>query len=537
MNKPSKITRREFLRLSGLGLGGLSITSLLSACGLSLDAEAIVSPLATVLPTPGSETPSSSGELVEISLRAVRESYDILPGGATRIWQYQGSLLQGPTNSLQTLPDSYLGPILRLRRGQTLKVHFENQINEPSIIHWHGLSVPDTMDGHPRYAIEDGQSYTYEFPIMNRAGTYWYHPHPHQRTGPQAYYGLAGLLIVSDEEETALGLPAGEFDLPLVIQDRLFDNQNQLDYTANPMVGFLGERILVNGQVDYTLEAAAAPYRLRLLNGSNARIYKLAWDDGAPLTVIATDGGLLESPVKLNYVTLAPGERVELYADFSADPVGTQRRLVSLAFEGGGGGMGMMGGGMMGGSAAGLPQGAEMEILRLNITRAGQAGPGLPERLAAPGFYAVQDAVNSRRPRRFDLTMHMAGLINGRTFEMDSVASDEVVRLGDLEVWEFANLGGGMGMMGGSDFPHPMHIHGVQFQVLERRLEGGSKRAYNSLSDGFVDSGWKDTVLLMPGEAVRVLVKFEQYAGLYLYHCHNLEHEDGGMMRNYRVES
>lgn len=153
-----------------------------------------------------------------------------------------------------------------------------------------------------------------------------------------------------------------------------------------------------------------------------------------------------------------------------------------------------------------------------------------------PGFFSEQDAANSRRPRRFDLTMHMAGLINGRTFEMDSVASDEVVRLGDLEVWEFANLGGGMGMMGGSDQPHPMHIHGVQFQVLERRLEGGSKRAYNSLSDGFVDSGWKDTVLVMPGEAVRVLVKFEQYAGLYLYHCHNLEHEDGGMMRNFRVE-
>jgi FtsP/CotA-like multicopper oxidase with cupredoxin domain len=218
------------------------------------------------------------------------------------------------------------------------------------------------------------------------------------------------------------------------------------------MIGFLGERVLVNGQADYTLEAAAASYRLRLLNGSNARIYKLAWDDETPLTVIATDGGLLEKPVKRDYVTLAPGERVELYADFSADPVGTQRRLISLAFEGGGGGMGgMMGGGMMGGSTAGLPQGAEMELLRLHITRAGEAGPGLPERLAAPSFFAEQDAVNRQRPRRFDLTMQMAGLINGRTFEMESVASDEVVRLGDLEVWEFVNLGGGMGMMGGSD--------------------------------------------------------------------------------------
>jgi FtsP/CotA-like multicopper oxidase with cupredoxin domain len=535
VNRPSKITRRQFLHLAGFGLGGLTVTSLLSACGLSIDPE-IIGPL---VPTASRlATPSSTGELVEISLRAARGSYDILPDGATRVWQYQGSLLQGPPTSLKTLPDSYLGPILRLRRGQTLRVQFENQINEPSIIHWHGLSVPEDMDGHPSRAIEHGESYTYEFPIINRAGTYWFHPHPHQRTGPQAYYGLAGLLIVSDDEEAALGLPSGEFDLPLVIQDRIFDNQNQLDYAANPMIGFLGERVLVNGQADYTLEAAAASYRLRLLNGSNARIYKLAWDDETPLTVIATDDGLLEKPVKRDYVTLAPGERVELYADFSADPVGTKRRLVSLAFEGGGGGMGgMMGGGMMGGSTAGLTQGAEMDLLRLHITRAGEAGPGLPERLAAPGFFVEQDAVNRQRPRRFDLTMLMAGLINGRTFEMDSVASDEVVHLGDLEVWEFANLGGGMGMMGGSDQPHPMHIHGVQFQVLERRLEGGSLRVYNTLSDGFVDSGWKDTVLVMPGEVVRVLVKFEQYAGLYLYHCHNLEHEDGGMMRNYRVRA
>lgn len=533
MNRASNLTRRQFLHLAGLGLGGLTVTSLLSACGLSIDPEIIGTLGPTASPASRLATPSSTGELVEISLRAARASYDILPGGETRVWQYQGSLLQGPPTSLQTLPDSYLGPVLRLRRGQTLRVHFENQINEPSIIHWHGLSVPDEMDGHPRHTIEHGQSYTYEFPILNRAGTYWFHPHPHQRTGPQAYYGLAGLLIVSDDEEAALGLPSGEFDLPLVIQDRIFDNQHQLDYAANPMIGFLGERVLVNGQVNASLEAAAASYRLRLLNGSNARIYKLAWDDSTPLTVIATDGGLLEKPVQREYVTLAPGERVELYADFSPDPVGTQRRLVSLAFEGGGGGMG----GMMGGSAAGLPQGVKMDVLRLEITRAGQAGPGLPDRLTLPGFFAEQDAANSSRPRRFDLTMHMAGLINGRTFEMESVASDEVVHLGDLEVWEFANLGGGMGMMGGSDQPHPMHIHGVQFQVLERRPESGSRRAYNTLSNGFVDTGWKDTVLVMPGEAVRVLVKFDHYAGLYLYHCHNLEHEDGGMMRNYRVES
>ncbi|MEW5831201.1 MAG: multicopper oxidase domain-containing protein, partial [Chloroflexota bacterium] len=151
--------------------------------------------------------------------------------------------------------------------------------------------------------------------------------------------------------------------------------------------------------------------------------------------------------------------------------------------------------------------------------------------------------VNRNNPRSFRLVMQgMVHTITNRLFEMDGVAQDEIVRLGDLEVWEFVNLeggGGGMGMgMGGMnmDMPHPMHIHGVQFQVLERQIARGFESAYQELSGGFVDDGWKDTVLVMPGETVRVLVRFENYTGTYLYHCHNLEHEDAGMMRNYRVE-
>lgn len=123
---------------------------------------------------------------------------------------------------------------------------------------------------------------------------------------------------------------------------------------------------------------------------------------------------------------------------------------------------------------------------------------------------------------------HMAWTINGRTFRMREVANDEKVRLNTLEVWEFINEGGGMGMMGGMNMPHPMHLHGMQFQVLKRR---GVRH------EGYVDEGWKDTVLLMPGERIRLLVRFGDYAGLFLYHCHNLEHEDMGMMRNYLIEN
>lgn len=373
--------------------------------------------------------------------------------------------------------------------------------------------------------------------MRNRAGTYWFHPHPHQLTGGQAYFGLAGLFIVSDDEEAALGLPAGEYDLPLVLQDRLFDSKNRLVYMTNmmdSMTGFVGDTILVNGKPNFSLNVKASAYRLRLLNGSNSRIYKLAWQDGTPLTVIGSDGGLLETAVTREYLMLAPGERAELWVDFRSLK---NAKLVSLAFEAG------SAGGMMGGGSS-LPNGAPLEIASFQVGEAGIDTAPLPKTLSHIERYRLEDAVNKENPRSFSLTMQgMIHTINGKVFEMDAVDSNEVVRLGDLEVWEFINLGGrggGMSMGGGMMhmvMPHPMHIHGVQFQVLERQINDAFRAQYEQVSAGFVDEGWKDTVLVMPGERVKVLVRFEDFAGTYLYHCHNLEHEDAGMMRNYRVEA
>lgn len=414
-----------------------------------------------------------------------------------------------------------------------------NDLPDPTIIHWHGLLIPEEMDGHPRYAIASGESFEYDFQVINRAGMYWFHPHPHQLTAPQVYYGLAGLFIVSDDEEAALGLPAGEYDLPLVIQDRTFDSQNEMVYLANgmmdSMIGFLGDTILVNGAPNAALDVKASAYRLRLLNGSNSRIYKFAWQDGTPMTVIATDGGLLEEPVTREYITLAPGERVELWADFSGR-TGSEMRLVSLAFSGFDNG----GGGMMGGGSN-LPNGASFDILKLKVGEKGADGLSLPAHLSTIARHRAEDAVNLNNPRSFILAMQgMTHTINGSVFEMDSVAQNEIVQLGDLEVWEFANLeGGGVGEMSmmNMEMPHPMHIHGVRFQILRRELAQGNESMYQELSGGFVDNGWKDTVLVMPGEKVQMLVRFENYAGTFLYHCHNLEHEDAGMMRNYKIES
>jgi hypothetical protein len=451
---------------------------------------------------------------------------------------------EGSAESIQVLSNSYLGPIFRVGKGQRVQVRLKNELPDPTIIHWHGLRIPEEMDGHPRYAIAPGASYEYDFQVINRAGMYWFHPHPHQLTAPQVYHGLAGLFIVSDDEEAALGLPAGEYDLPLVIQDRTFDSQNQMVYLANgmmdQMIGFLGDTILVNGAPNAALDVKASAYRLRLLNGSNSRIYKLAWQDGSPLTVIATDGGLLEAPVTRDYIALAPGERVELWVDFSGRTTGSEMRLISLRFSGFSSGGGMMGGGMMGGS--GLPNGAPFDVLSLKVGEKGADVSPLPARLSTIARHRVEEAVNRNNPRLFTLAMQgMIHTINGRIFEMDAVARDEIVRLGDLEIWEFANLeggGGGMGMgMMNMEMPHPMHIHGVQFQVLGRQITRGYESVYQELSGGFVDDGWKDTVLVMPGERVQLLVRFENYAGTFLYHCHNLEHEDAGMMRNYRIES
>ncbi len=510
--------RRTFLRMTGLGAastltGGL--TSLLAAA-----------PRRAFAAQESGFTPE-----LEIDLTATPADIPILPGTPTRSWVYRGKVTRGDSNSLVPVGDSHLGPTLRLKTGQKVRIRFTNRIPDESIVHWHGLHVPAVMDGHPRYVIGQGQTYLYEFEVNNRAGTYWYHPHPHGRTGPQAYGGMAGLILVSDDEEAAAGLPDGEFDVPLVLQDRTFDSDNQLIYLQGMggmmgrMNGFLGQMILVNGQPRFTLPVATRPYRLRLLNGSNARIYKLAWQDGRPLVVIGTDGGLLEKPVHRRYVMLAPGERLELWADFSRDPLDSRIALVSLPFSGG-----MMGrGGRTGGGGSFLPNGAPFSICQVHVRRRERATFPLPRRLSRITRYRPGRAINAGGPRTFYLQMrHMSWTINGRTFEMTGVAPDETVRLGTMELWEFINTGGGMGMMGGMGMPHPMHLHGKQFQVLERS---------GVAHEGYVDEGWKDTVLVMPGERIRFLVRFDDYPGLFLYHCHNLEHEDLGMMRNYYVRT
>lgn len=485
---------------------------------------------------------------VEIALTAQAADVPILPGAQTHVFKYSGKLLKGPKTALTELP-GYLGPILNFERGQKVRIYFDNQLPEPCVTHWHGMHVPQVMDGHPMYAIHRGERYVYEFEVNNPAGTNWYHAHTHEMTATQVYQGLAGLMIVTDEAERKLELPSGEYDIPLVIQDRSFSQGNQLRYMMGMhqrMQGFRGDTILVNGRTDSAIPVKTRAYRLRILNGSNARIYKLGWNDGTPLTAIGTDGALLPKPETLPYIMLAPAERVELWVDFSGRKVGSELTLQSLPYRISashmGGGMGMMG------HAAG--QSEALSIATFQITGHVSDSPKLPDQLIPMQRWTAKDATDPNKIVPIAIGMrHMSFQLNGRTFEMENHREIEKIPLNTMQririFHESGMMGrgrmgggmgggrGGMGMMMAQ--PHPIHIHGQQFQIVSRTQTDASSSGYDTVKDGFVDGGWKDTVLAMPGEEIEIIKPFKDHTGLFLYHCHNLEHEDMGMMRNFYV--
>ena len=351
MRHKMDLTRRSLLGRMGLAAGVFASSSLaaLAMCGGGMGGGGMGG-MRKIAPNRAS--PSFNPD-VDMELTCQPGEARIFDGRATSVWRYAANLLKGPENTLTPLPDFYLGPVMRFQKGQKIRIRLRNGLPEPTITHWHGLHVPMLMDGHPMYAIDPGETFVYEFEIRNRAGLYFYHPHTHEATATQVYRGLAGAIIVNDDEEKALELPSGEFEIPIVLQDRSFNDDNQLVYGGGMharMVGFQGDHVLVNGRPDYAIDVASRAYRLRILNGSNSRIYKLAWDDASPITVIGVDGGLLEKPEEKPYVMLAPGERLDVWADFSGRSVGSRIVMRSAPFSGV---LPRMARGMMGGMMAG----------------------------------------------------------------------------------------------------------------------------------------------------------------------------------------
>lgn len=531
--------RRKFLQYAavsgiGLGVGGYFYKHAANAQQVKLPRTA------TSLPDTPLFIPGNSGLLgvldvsdAPIALSARASTLSIIKGKPSPFLLYE----------TQYGGKSYQNPIIRIKRGGQFKASLQNALNQPTIIHWHGLHVPGVMDGHPRATIAPGARYDYAFGVTNRGGTYWYHTHAHLLTAEQAYFGLAGFFIVEDDAETALRsalrLEPGVTELPLLIQDRQFNAAGALVYGSNPMqqmMGHLGDTILVNLTPQPILNIEKRLYRFRILNGSNSRIYKLAFVRGnktLAYTIIGTDAGLLDRPYNAQEVFLAPAERVDVLFDASTLPAGEEIVLKSLAFDamandmmGGMGGGGMMGG--MGGSALAL--GAEFRIMKLRV--AGQATaktPPLPRQLSTIA------RIDTRRAtvRQIKLSMgRMRWLINDKSFNMDEYPIQS--RSNTVELWDFQNAQMSM--------PHPMHIHGFSFQVVSRQNSPNQIRKLAQDASGrlITDLGWKDTVLVWPGETVRIAIDFTNtYKGdqIYVVHCHNLEHEDQGMMVNHKVTS
>jgi FtsP/CotA-like multicopper oxidase with cupredoxin domain len=405
-------------------------------------------------------------------------------------------------------------------------VTFENRLPEESIVHWHGLVVPQDQDGQPGDAVPAGASYEYDFVIENDPGTYWYHPHPHTRTGEQVYRGLAGLLIVHGDEPP---LPSGENDIALVLQDRTIGSDGQLRYVAgmhDQMAGFVGNTLVTNGVTELTIGVKREPYRIRLLNGANSRTQYLTWSSGDPLSAIATDGYLLPEAVDVDGLVITPAQRTDLWVDFSGFEPGQRIDLLSADtfIESGA----MMGQGM--GNRGGASElNLDPQVAATFVVAESEPAPGvIPSPLGTAPTFGPGDAVNASSPKQFTLSTRRAThWINGAQWEGRNVSEIETAAANTVELWEFVS---------NSPMPHPIHLHGKSFLVVDRSWDDDSAAAaLATIEHGIIETGLRDTVLVWPGQRVRIAIPFADHRGYFPYHCHILEHEDAGMMRNFLV--
>ena len=488
--------RRNFIKLSGAAAASAMVIPVLQSCMDmdNMDMVSIAVPVKEGLFTSPLSFPNVLTS--NFSMNAKDNTATLLNNQSASVLGYSGGVL---------------GPTLKVANGSVIAVPFRNNLSEETNIHWHGLLVPANMDGHPKNIVQNGASFNYNLPINQRAGTYWYHPHPHGKTAKQVFMGLAGFFIVNDAEEQALNLPSGDQELLLVIQDKRIEN-GQLNYSPSIdeiMTGYTGKYVFVNGTYAPLHNVATRYYRLRILNGSTARVYNLALSDNQSFDVIGADGGLLAQPATVNSLLLGPGERADILVDFRNYAVGKEIYLTSKTFSG---------------EAQGQQ---EFKIMKFVVNRKESDTFTKPSKLSVIQPIAP---VSSSKTRIMKIKGIMEGMgnmggnmgsgmhtINDKAYNLDRI--DETVQAGATEIWEFDNSDG--------DEIHPMHIHGVQFQVISRT--GGRSSLIAT------ERGWKDTVLVMPGESVKVIMTFPQHKGVFVFHCHNLEHEDDGMMLNFEI--
>ncbi len=499
------ISRRQALQLIGTGLAGLPLIGRSQHGGGDRNSLKI--------PPLYAGEPDSEARRFRLNLQSGETEF--LPGQLTATYGINGS---------------YLGPTLRFSRYERVAFAVSNSLQEETSLHWHGFHLPPTEDGGPHQPIGSGETWNPGFEVIQYGGTYWYHSHVMHKSGEQVYKGLAGMIIVDDEEHPA-DLP-GEYgvdDIPLILQDRRFDGDGQFQYLnryEDIVMGQMGDTILVNGSWRPQFRPSTRLVRFRLLNAANARTFRVALSDGRQFEMIAGDGGLLESPVPMTELSLAPAERAEIIVRFSP---GESVNLVSLGREV---------------QPVSFPGAMPRMLNQLNSEAfnllALHCESNLEDRAPLPGalteiYRLPESAASNTRTFRLNMGNGMrsgadrgpgdgprngtgggAGggnyAINGRAMDMNYI--NERVPLNTTEIWEVSN---------NSPMMHPFHIHNGQFQILDRA--GSPPPAH--------EMGWKDTVQVKPGELLRLIMRFTDYTdenNPYMYHCHILEHEDRGMM-------
>ena len=448
-----------------------------------------------------------TGRNIEITMREAEVQVFPAPAPKTKMWTYNG-----------TFP----GPTIRRPSGQTTNVTFTNKLPKEAgstSVHHHGVHSAPKHDGHPHhFAIRRGESRTYKYKFMEdgkpeRAATHWYHDHRMDHTARNVWMGLAGMSILDDRFDSALPLPKGRFDIPLMITDRSFDANKQLDYDFD-LGGTIGDHILVNGAPTPHFEVADRKYRFRILNASNIREYELALDNDEPMVQIASESGLIPEPIERDSIVIGPAERVEVVIDF-AGQLGKSIVLKNLIPVSD-----------LGGASLG-------EIMQFRVRRDVEDHSRVPAKLRPVPEFGEPDVT---RAWTLDLVPDagtptdpgvegngLAYTINGLLFDPDRIDARPV--LGSTERWIFTNK---------SDAQHRMHIHDMDWRVVARY--GGQEVFTPGDPDAALgETGLRETFLVQTGETVEVVSRFTDHIGAYVFHCHILEHEDKAMMAQFEV--
>ena len=476
------LTRRDSLRLAALTGAGIALPAKAAAAvrpssPRSARDAADGGPFALPLPIP---------DVLEPVART--RDYDLY---RMRMCYADLTVIPGLTTRLQTFNGQFPGPTIRARRGRPVVVEQYNDLAVETAVHLHGGHVSHDSDGYPLEVLRHGDRRRYFYPNDQPAATLWYHDHAHMVEAQNVYRGLAGTYLLTDDYEEDLPLPRGRYDIPLMLRDAKIEVDGSLTYDGYPF----HPTILVNGRSQPHLDVAARRYRFRILNGANSRVFNLSLGNGDEVVQIGSDGGLLPAPAPSTALALFPAERADVVIDFSRYPVGSQVLLHNtLNF---------------------LP-GEPTEILRFDVVREAQDRSRVPQRLRP-----VDDLGVPVVERDFALTfdpMTLTMLINGKTFDPNRV--DIRPELGVPESWTISNPDTRLPV------PHTFHVHHTQFRVIER---DGKPPAPG-------ESGLKDTIALNPGETVRILLRFTEFTGLYVYHCHMIEHAEMGMMGQMNIE-